>query len=188
MKRLKRTFTDEQRQAMAQRMRDIQKRRWEKKAETKISEVQEGEDVSQSDVVVVTEFVVVDPPAVRSSQGNTLAELSEQEGRVGAGVFGDRMPGDPKYRVQPAEVQAVIAMMSPERKAKLEQIQSRQLQTPEGQEALARLESQKRLGSREVHLIVRTDGTMVSQYGPCVCGLPKREWHKICLKEKPNAG
>jgi len=39
-----------------------------------------------------------------------------------------------------------------------------------------------RVGSREVNLIVRTNGTMVSQHGPCVCGKPKREWHDICLK------
>ena len=41
-----------------------------------------------------------------------------------------------------------------------------------------------RIGSREVNLIVRTDGTVVSQYGPCLCGAPKREWHRICVKER----
>ena len=43
-----------------------------------------------------------------------------------------------------------------------------------------------RIGSREVSLIVRTDGTMVSQYGPCLCGMGKRQWHPICLKEAGN--
>lgn len=102
--------------------------------------------------------------------------------------------------VQPPEVQAILAEMSPERKAKLAMIQARMLSTKDGQEALARREEQKaeaamdantilppsRVGSREVSLIVRTDGTCVSQYGPCICGRAKREWHKICVKEQQN--
>lgn len=43
-----------------------------------------------------------------------------------------------------------------------------------------------RIGSREVTLVVRTDGTMVSVNGPCVCGEGKRAWHRICLKENFN--
>jgi hypothetical protein len=97
-------------------------------------------------------------------------------------------------RVRAPEVQAVIDTMDPQRKAKLEMIQAKNLavlaQTREGQEALARLEERKestvfppRPGSREVSVIVRNDGTMVSQYGPCICGAAKRQWHAICLKE-----
>lgn len=40
-----------------------------------------------------------------------------------------------------------------------------------------------RSGSKELSIIIKNDGTMVSQYGPCVCGAAKRQWHKICLKE-----
>jgi len=43
--------------------------------------------------------------------------------------------------------------------------------------------------TRVTEYLLRTNGTgeIVSQLGPCVCGEPKREWHKICLKEKENA-
>ena len=39
-----------------------------------------------------------------------------------------------------------------------------------------------RVGSKELSIIVRTDGMMVSQYDACVCGAKKREWHPICLR------
>ena len=100
------------------------------------------------------------------------------------------------------EVQAVIDGMTPERRARLQQIQGQVLSSPDGQRALARHEAEKvavlepagernpvadlapereRVGSREVRLIVKTDGTMVSCDGPCICGAAKREWHKVCL-------
>lgn len=108
--------------------------------------------------------------------------------------------------VRSPEVQAVIDTMDPTRKARLAMAQGRVWATEEGQRALARREEEKRgiaeqtiqnsqavlqnppvrLGSREVSLIVRTDGLVVSQNGPCVCGRPKREWHAICLKENSN--
>ena len=95
--------------------------------------------------------------------------------------------------IRPPEVQAVIDEMTPERRAKLEMIKARQVamlqQTKEGQEALARAQEQgprdpRRIGSREVRLIVKTDDTIVSVDGPCVCGKPKREWHTLCLKSE----
>lgn len=43
-----------------------------------------------------------------------------------------------------------------------------------------------RVGSKELSIIVRTDGMMASQYDECVCGAKKREWHPICLREKQN--
>jgi hypothetical protein len=105
-------------------------------------------------------------------------------------------------RERAPEVQAVLDSMTPERRAKLEMHQAQVLATREGQQALARLEQEKqagtiptvippamgisltgnapqRIGSREVSLIVRTDGTMVSQWGPCTCGAAKRQWHAI---------
>lgn len=119
--------------------------------------------------------------------------------------------GQVAVKERPPEIQAIIDTMTPERKAKLAMVQSRFLSTQEGQKALERHEAEKasgtseapfsegikfvpidyqlppsRVGSREVSLIVKTDGTMVSQYGPCLCGKAKREWHKICLKEVSN--
>jgi hypothetical protein len=98
----------------------------------------------------------------------------------------------------------------PTRRARLAMAQARILATPEGRLAVARHNAEKeeaqanvatiappseitpvgspslppsRIGSREVSLVVRNDGTMVSLYGPCVCGRAKREWHGICLKQ-----
>lgn len=99
------------------------------------------------------------------------------------------------------EVQAILDSMTPERRAKLAQIQAKTLATNEAQAALVRHEEEKakgtseapfgtveaapsgRVGSREVSLIVKTDGTMASKDGPCLCGAAKREWHPICCKE-----
>lgn len=41
---------------------------------------------------------------------------------------------------------------------------------------------------RVVEYLLRTNGQgeIVSQLGPCVCGEPKREWHKVCLKESSS--
>jgi hypothetical protein len=39
-----------------------------------------------------------------------------------------------------------------------------------------------RVGSRDVVLRVKTDGTMASVQGPCVCGARKNEWHALCLR------
>lgn len=41
----------------------------------------------------------------------------------------------------------------------------------------------RRLGVKEMRILVRTDGQMVNEVGPCLCGAGKREWHSICLKE-----
>jgi hypothetical protein len=99
----------------------------------------------------------------------------------------------------------------PTRRARLAMAQARILATPEGRLAVARHNAEKeqaeaqnvatatlepqgqanlpppRVGSREVSLVVRNDGTMVSLYGPCVCGRAKREWHGICLREGNGA-
>ena len=103
----------------------------------------------------------------------------------------------PVIREVSPEVQAVIDSMDSERKVKMEMMRARQIaelsQTKEGREALARLEESKhpssgdvppmrRPGSYELSIIVRNDGTMVSQFGPCLCGAGKRQWHKICLE------
>lgn len=40
-----------------------------------------------------------------------------------------------------------------------------------------------RTRSTEYRIIANTDGKMVSQDGPCLCGAAKKEWHAICLKQ-----
>ncbi len=170
----KRIWTPEQRQAAAERMRAVQTTRWEKQKKEK-------------------------------EAATAVMESPKQQREVAP------------------EVQAVLDSMTPERKAKLTQIQAKTMSLGNGradgeatQAALARFEAEKRgnpviqetaplkpidpatglvpnsardagrIGSREVNLIVRTDGTMVSQYGPCVCGAAKRQWHTICCGGKPN--
>ena len=100
-----------------------------------------------------------------------------------------------------AGVKVTIDGMSPERREKLKQVQSQtishaiELESRIGShatmDAMARRNVVEagavsdvpvRPGSREVSIIIRNDGTMVSQYGPCVCGAAKRQWHNICLK------
>lgn len=107
---------------------------------------------------------------------------------------------EPIVKERDPEVQAILDSMTPERRAKLAQIQAKTLATKEAQDAIIRHQAEKatgtseapfavvseeprRVGSREISLIVRTDGTMVSQFGPCLCGAGKREWHPICLKQ-----
>ena len=78
------------------------------------------------------------------------------------------------------------------RLAKLAAVQREVLASdPKAQDALARQAQTvatqggipslppSRIGSRELSLIVKTDGTMVSQYGPCTCGAAKRQWHAV---------
>jgi hypothetical protein len=157
-----RIWTPEQRLKAANRMRETQKARWDKKREG-LNEMVQG--VATMDAALGTNEA---PHAV------VLAE--------------------PKS--YPPEVQAVIDTMDPVRKMKLAGYQSKVLNDPDVQAALERKrreESQEvvapnlppdRIGSREVNLVVRTDGTMVSVTGSCVCGRAKREWHTICLKEE----
>lgn len=158
-KKIKRVWTDEQKKAAAERMR----LRWEQKGSTAVLE---ASDAHQEPVL--------QPQSTGTSEAPYAVVTRER---------------DP-------EVQAILDNMSPERKAKLAQIQAQTLSTREAQAAIARHELEKaevqenvppaRIGTKEVSLIVRTDGTMVSQYGPCICGKAKREWHLICLKENSN--
>jgi hypothetical protein len=39
-----------------------------------------------------------------------------------------------------------------------------------------------RTHSTEYRIIANTDGQMVCESGPCLCGKGKREWHQICCK------
>jgi len=40
-----------------------------------------------------------------------------------------------------------------------------------------------RLKVTEYKIIMRNDGTMTSENGPCFCGAGKRAWHRICVNE-----
>jgi len=99
----------------------------------------------------------------------------------------------PKVRERDPEVQAILDTMTPERKAKLADIQARVLSTAEGQAAIRRAEEQKlndgqqatpeqRGKIRDVHLRINGNNEVASLDGACVCGKAKREWHTICLR------
>lgn len=154
----KRVWTEEQRQAAAERMRSRMAQKKEKESSVAVEE----------------------RPITTGSELKAIVEEVQ-----------------PTRREVAPEVQAVIDSMDSERKVKMEMMRARQIaelsQTKEGREALARLEESKhpssgdvspmrRPGSYELSIIVRNDGTMVSQFGPCLCGAGKRQWHKICLE------
>lgn len=110
-----------------------------------------------------------------------------------------KKPVEVRREVAP-EVQAVIATMDPVRLAKLAEVQARTLSSddPAVVAAVARHElvvteiqqaqirDERRVGSYELRLIVKTDGTMVSPDRPCLCGRAKREWHAVCVAREPN--
>lgn len=168
MKKAKRVWSDEQRAAAAERCR-------QRFAKPKLSD---GTLQAATDVVEQTPFTSTIGTMFESSTAVTLPTGIER---------------DP-------EVQAAIDAMTPERKVKLAAVQGKIWQDNgradgrAAQEALIRHEVEKqgstsavlelpsRIGSRELNLIVRTDGTMVSRDGPCVCGAAKREWHSVCLR------
>lgn len=159
----KRQWSPEARAAAAERMRKISAERWSRAKEQ--------------------------PTVVEEKPIETGAELKLSIEEVA-----------PTRRTAP-EVQAVLDTMTPERRAKLASVQARTMATGfvnehERTEAMERAQTTRelteappalplppsRIGSREVSIIVRTDGTCVSQWGPCLCGRPKREWHVICAK------
>lgn len=170
MKKPKRIWTDDQRHAAAERMAKMSRERWAQKKATEVAA-----HPSETFPVVAVAPGVVGVTGVDGSSGSATSTVTVAE------------------RVVDPEVQAVLSTMTPERKARLAQIQSRTFQMADGQKALERHEIEKiamepvqqngRPGSREISLLVRNDGTMVSQFGPCVCGAAKRQWHAICLKE-----
>lgn len=138
MAKVKRIWSDEQKQAAADRMREFQKARWAKihalQAETLAKEaalnnagIASALEVHQQMERGVTTTVTMDPPAEVHFEMNN----------------------------DPINVPVVHPV---------------------------------RMGSRQVSLVVRNDGQMVSQFGPCVCGAVKRQWHAICLKEKGDHG
>lgn len=141
MKKAKRVWSDEQRQAAAERMAA----RWSAKKLAQSVSVTTGPLISSREMNV--EFEKYTPIPV--IEGEMVAMVTTME--------------------KPEDIQTGSAL-----KLLAEEV------SPTVRDAA-------RVGSHEVTLLVRTDGTMVSQYGPCVCGARKREWHKICLKEAAHA-
>ena len=39
-----------------------------------------------------------------------------------------------------------------------------------------------RTSTREYRIIANSDGKMVCENGPCLCGVGRKEWHTICCK------
>lgn len=142
-----RTYTPEQRQAMADRMRQAQTKRWEDKRQTHQSPF--GDNPAQA------------PDPVDSRRQSAPQAIVE---------------GSSAVAIQKKDVVVVEA-----EKVEAELLITQKVYA-DGPGLLTTLPP-PRIGSREVRIIVRTDGTMVSQYGPCICGAGKNQWHKICLKE-----
>lgn len=90
------------------------------------------------------------------------------------------------------EVAAEVAKLTPaEVQAEVNEVRSAQVD--EVNAALAMVERPAaptidrvppvRTRSTEYRIIANSDGKMVSQDGPCLCGVGKREWHEICLEQ-----
>lgn len=178
-----RTWTKEQKAAAAQRMRDVAAKRWAKeKLETGSALAVMVEEISPTPKPHDPEVQAV----IDSMDPKRRAKLNGAQARI----WQDNGRADGK------EAQEALARFEQAKRDNpvLQQIAPLVPQTvasnaidPDAFHAMAMQSSaardQGRIGSREVSLIVKTDGTMVSQYGPCVCGRPKREWHAICLKQ-----
>jgi hypothetical protein len=149
-----RTWTQEQRDAAAKRMKLVAEKRW---AKTRPPEVQ----------------AVIDSmdPARRAKLQGAQNRIWQDNGRA------DGLQAREALARFEAERGGIIKEVAPTTTNAVD---------PDAFKAMAMQTSPARdpvrIGSREVSLIVRTDGTMVSQYGPCICGRAKREWHAICCK------
>jgi len=174
-----RTWTKEQKEAAAIRMREMQAKRWAKAKLTSGAQLQE----------IVEEVNPTRSPEVQavidSMDPKRKAKLMGVQNRIWA----DNGRADGK------QAQEALARFEAQKREDpvLHQVKPLVPTTvasnaviPDAFNAMAQQSAPQRdpgrIGSREVSLIVKTDGTMVSQYGPCVCGRPKREWHAICCK------
>lgn len=156
------------------------------------------------------------PTAVveRTAEESTALAIEGQkihEASIKSAGFIDRTP---TTVTRDPEVQAVLDTMTPERKAKLEMIQAKNLaafaQTKEGREALERMHARHNGTSEAPHAEVvenvtepahfipeilrevpmkvpfrltgSVSGLCVSELGPCQCGEAKLKWHPVCLK------
>ena len=135
--------------------------------------------------------------AERMNHAREVRMANLERARTGAAVLDKPIDAqvEPTERVRAPEVQAVLDTMTPERRAKLENIQrsvwangdraaQRAMEEHDKQKAAPSVADAERVSVRDVMLRVSTDGTIVSLLGPCVCGAAKREWHSICLQQK----
>jgi hypothetical protein len=177
-----RKWTKEQKEAAAIRMRETQAKRWAKVrqipiSDTEVLEVRE-QDIAKTRSPEVQAVINSMDPARRAKLAGVQGRIWQDNGRADGkqaqealARFEAAKRGDPVLQEMAPLVPQTVATNAVD---------------PDAFKAMAMQASPARdpgrIGSREVSLIVKTDGTMVSQYGPCVCGRPKREWHAICCK------
>lgn len=186
-----RTWTKEQKEAAASRMKLVAEKRWAKQREVESSvalltpqEVQA--ELNQARSVNVDEInrKLRDPEVqsvIDSMDPKRKAKLAGVQNRIWQdnGRADGKEAQEALARFEQAKrenpVLQEIAPLVPQNTIDPDAFKAMAMQSAPSRD-------QGRIGSREVSLIVRTDGTMVSQYGPCVCGRAKREWHAICCK------
>lgn len=164
----KRVWTDAQRKAAGDRLREAQKLRWVKTAITdpKTGDVLQVQNENPSrrdpEIQAVVDSMTPERRAkLEMVQAQSLARMAEtREGQAALARFESAKIEAP-FSAGPA----FGVTLTPTEQNMIDE----GLPPPP-----------PRIGTREVNLIVRTDGTMVSQYGPCICGAAKRQWHKIC--------
>lgn len=156
----KHIWTPEQRQAAAVRMKAVQEKRWAK-----------SEDIA--------------PPRHIAPEVQAVLDTMTPERKAKLAMIQSRTMNLGNGRADGEATQAALARFEAEKQANPVLQETAPLKPIDPATGLEPNPGRDagRIGSREVSLIVRTDGTMVSQYGPCVCGKQKREWHRICLGE-----
>lgn len=159
MKRKVRVWTPEQRQAAAERMRVMQ-------AQKKAERGSGFQTIGSAPETIVPVVPYVRPPEVQAVLDSMTDAQRARLAGMQARVFATTTDGT---KVLERHNQEKLAALSPTAMMTQDQV--------------AEVRDERRVGSRELRLIVRTDGTMVSQDGPCVCGRNRREWHAICLKQ-----
>lgn len=177
-----RIWTAEQKQAAAARMKLVAEKRWAK------AKLKTGPELA----VMVEELAPT--PKLRDPEVQAVIDSMDPKRKAKLAGVQNRIWQD-NGRADGKEAQEALARFEAAKRADpvLQEMAPLVPQTvatnavdPDAFKAMAMQSSpardQGRIGSREVSLIVRTDGTMVSQYGPCVCGRAKREWHAICCK------
>ena len=175
-----RQWTVEQKKEAAERMRAIQLKRWANKKGDSLTNV-ETPDINP--VVAEVERAPEVQAVIDSMDPQRKAKMMMAQGRV----WQDNGRADGKAAREALERFEADKQGIPSYVPEVTRTVASNAVMPDAFHAMAAQVAPQRdlgrVGSREVNLIVRTDGTMVSQHGPCVCGRAKREWHGICLKQ-----
>ena len=191
----KRIWTPEQKAAAAVRMKEVQRKRWEKVHKTAVGEAPKVSGTSEAPHAVVeapVDYEKPDPNDPRfkrllGKQASFLATHEAQEAIERAEILkvhrqmdrgiktvitadtGDT-PDNWKGRIAHAEGKNLVDRANPQPNVNVD---------------ITQLQS-GRIGSKELRLIVRTDGTVVSQFDTCLCGAQKNEWHRHKIVEREN--